>query len=138
MLFQLHGVRQRVHREAVLRGSLRAEEVDLGAEAENEVVVAERFEVGELHLARRQVDALHGRLVDGDVVVTVKEIAKRVPHGARLEQARRELVEQRLEGVVVVLVDEHDVGVRLLELLRGADPGKAAAEDEHAWPGLLS
>ncbi len=55
-----------------------------------------------------------------------------MPDGGRLEQARRELVEQRLEGVVVVLVDEHDVDVRAPELAGGADPGEAAAEDENA------
>ena len=39
----------------------------------------------------------------------------------RPEQARRELVDQRLEGVVVVPVDEDDVGVGLLQRARGAD-----------------
>ena len=42
----------------------------------------------------------------------------------------RELVQQRLEGVVVVPVDEHDVDVGVLQLPRGADPGEAAAENE--------
>ena len=55
-----------------------------------------------------------------------------------LEQARGHLVEQRLEGVVVVLVDQHDVGVALLQLLRGADPGEAAAEDEDARTPTVS
>ena len=54
-----------------------------------------------------------------------------------LEQARRDLVQERLEGVVVVLVDEHDVDVALLQLLRRADPGEAAAEDEDARPRLV-
>ena len=35
--------------------------------------------------------------------------------------------------MVVVAVDQHDLGVRLLELLCGADAGEAASEDEHAW-----
>ena len=52
--------------------------------------------------------------------------------GSRLEEAGRELVQQRLERVVVVLVDEHDVGVGVLQLHRGADPGEASAEDEDA------
>jgi hypothetical protein len=41
--------------------------------------------------------------------------------------------------VVVVLVDEHDVGVRVLQLLDGADAGEAAAEDDDAralWTGV--
>jgi hypothetical protein len=55
--------------------------------------------------------------------------------GRLLEQAGRELVEQRLERVVVVAVDEHHLGVGVLELLRGADAGEAAAENEDAWAG---
>ena len=54
--------------------------------------------------------------------------------GGLLEQPCRDLVQERLEGVVVVLVDEHDVDVALVQLLRGADPGEAAAEDEDARP----
>ena len=64
------------------------------------------------------------------------EVAERVADGRRLEQAARELVEQRLEGVVVVAVDEHDLGVGVLELLRGADAGEAAAEDQDGPRGL--
>ena len=53
--------------------------------------------------------------------------------GRRLEEPARELVEERLEGVVVVAVDEHDLGVSVLELLGRADPGEASAEDQDAW-----
>ena len=55
-----------------------------------------------------------------------------MPDRRRLEQPRRELVEERLEGVVVVLVDEHDVDVGLLQRSRGADAGEPAAEDDDA------
>ena len=55
--------------------------------------------------------------------------------GGRLEQPRGELVEQRLEGVVVVLVDDDDVGVFLAQLLSDPDAGEAAAEDQHARVG---
>ena len=51
--------------------------------------------------------------------------------GAGLEETRRELVEERLKGVVVVLVDEHDLRVGVLELTGRAHAGEAAAEDEH-------
>ena len=71
-------------------------------------------------------------LVDAHVVLLVEEVADRMADRRLLEQPRRDLVEERLEGVVVVLVHEHDVDVALLQLLRGADPGKAAAEDEDA------
>ncbi len=62
----------------------------------------------------------------------LEQVAKGVTDGRRLEQAGRELVQQRLEGVVVVPVDEHDLGVGLPQLLGGADPGEPPAEDEDA------
>src|SRR4029453_12276287 len=51
------------------------------------------------------------------------------------------LIEERLERVVVVAVDQHDVGVGTLELLGGANPGEASAENDdpptfggrHGW-----
>ena len=52
-------------------------------------------------------------------------------YGRRLEQPRRQLVEQRLERVVVVLVHDNDVDVGVLQLPGGTDPGEAAAENEH-------
>ena len=51
---------------------------------------------------------------------------------SRVEQSRRELVEHRLEAVVVVRVDDDDVDVGLLELSRSADAGEAAAENDDA------
>ena len=118
----------------VLRGAFGAEEVDLGAEPENEIVVGERRHLRELHLALGEVDRRHRRLVDGGVVLVVDQVAERVSDGAGLQQTGRELVQERLEGVVVVLVHEHDVDVGLLQLSRRADAGEAAAEDDDAWP----
>ena len=68
--------------------------------------------------------------MDRGVVLVLDEIAERASHGRRLEQPRRQLVEQRLEGVVVVPIDENDVDVGLLQLVGGTDPGEAAAENE--------
>ena len=73
-------------------------------------------------------------LVHGDVRLVVEEVAQRMADGSRLEQAGRDLVQERLERVVVVLVDEHDVGVGVLQLPRGADSGEASAEDQDARP----
>ena len=53
----------------------------------------------------------------------------------RLEQVGRDLVQERLEGVEVVLVHEHDVDLGVGERARRADPGEASAEDEHARAG---
>ena len=116
---------------AVARRSLGAEVVDLRTEPEDQVVVGDRRDLVELHLARREIDRGDGRLVNGRVLLLREQVAQRMAHGRRLQQPGGELVEQRLEGVVVVPVDEHHLGVGVLQLLRRADPGKAAAENEH-------
>ena len=70
--------------------------------------------------------------MDANVVLVVEEIADRMPDRRLLEQPGRDLVEQGLEGVVIVRVDEHDVDVALPKLLGGADPREAATQDENA------
>ena len=114
----------------MLGSALRPEEVHLRPEGEHEVVVGDRRETVEADFPRLEVDPGDRRLVDRGVVLLLDEIAQRVPDGRRLEQPGRQLVQQRLEGVVVVPVDEHDVDVGVLQLPCGADPREAAAENE--------
>ena len=134
LVLEPHGVAERVHRERMLGRALDAEEVDLRAEPEDEVVVAQRPELVERHLARLQVDRGHAVLMEPSVVLLVEEVADRMADGGLLEEPCGHLVQERLEGVVVVLVDEHDVDVALVQFLSGADPGEAAPEDEDARP----
>src|SRR5205814_10499829 len=95
--------------------------------------VRARRQLPELDLAPLEVDAGDRVLVDRDVRLLVEEVAQRMADGRRLEQVRRHLVEERLERVVVVPVDDDGVDVGALELARSADPGEAAAENQHAW-----
>jgi hypothetical protein len=132
VVLEPHRVGQRVERKRVLRGPIHAEEVDLGPERQHEVVVAHRLELAEADLARIEVDGRHRVLVDPDVVLLVEEIADRMADRRLLEQPRCDLVEQRLEGVIVVLVDEDDVDVALPQLLGSPDPTEATSEDEDA------
>ena len=71
--------------------------------------------------------------MDVPVLLAFDQVAERVTDRRRREETTHQLVEERLEGVVVVAVDEHDLGVRILQLLRCADSGKASSEDEDAW-----
>jgi hypothetical protein len=66
---------------------------------------------------------------DRHVRVVVEQIAKRMADRGRLDQVGRHLVQQRLEGVVVVLVDKHDLRVRVLQLLRRPDAPEPAPQD---------
>ena len=117
----------------MLRRALGPEEVDLGAEAEDEIVIGDRLELVEADLAPVEVDGGDRRPDERSCCRGARAGRGGSDRPPFLDQTARELVEQRLEGVVVVAVDEHDVGVCVLELLRCADPGEAAAEDEDAW-----
>jgi hypothetical protein len=79
------------------RSPVGPEVVDLGAEAEDEEVVAQRLEFVEANLSRLEVDAGDGRLMDDRVVLVPDQIAEGMPYGRRLEQAGRELVEKWLK-----------------------------------------
>ena len=61
-------------------------------------------------------------------------VSQRVADRGRLDQAGGKLVEKRLEGVVVVAVDQHHVDVRLLQLLGRTYPAEASAQDQDARP----
>ena len=115
-----------------------AEELDHRAEREHEVVEADRVHVLELRRLLVEVDRGRARLVDRDVRLVVEEIAQRVRHDRRVDQTRRELIQHRLERVVVARVDEHDVDVGFLQLARGTEAGKAATENQDLLPGHVS
>ncbi len=70
-----HRVGERVHRKGVLGRTLDAEEGDLGADPEDEVVVVDGGHLVELNPAAFQVDRGRGRLVDGGVGLIVKQVA---------------------------------------------------------------
>ena len=64
----------------------------------------------------------------------MEQIAERVPDGGRFEEVGRDLVQQRLERVIVVLVHQQDVGVGVTELLDRADPAEPTPQHEDPWP----
>ena len=132
MVLQADRIGERVQRKRVFGRALDAEEVHLGAESEDEVVVGQRLELAETDLARVEIDRRDRVLVNARVRLLVNEVANRVADRRLLEQPRRHLVQERLERVVVVLVDEDDVDIALLELLHGADAREAAADDQDA------
>ena len=118
-------------------GAVDPEEVHLGAKPQHEIVVRERRHLCELHLPRGEVDPRDLVLMDGGVWLLVEQPSQRMPDGRRLEQVGGDLVEQRLERVVVVLVVENDVGLGVLELPRGAEARETAAKYQDPRPQSL-
>ena len=79
----------------------------------------------------------HRRLVDGRVFLVLEEVAQRMRDRRRVQEPGGELVEHRLEAVVVVRVHQHDVDVGMLELARSPETGEPAPEDEDARSDVL-
>jgi len=66
--------------------------------------------------------------------MVVEQVAEGMADRGRLEEVGRDLVEQRLERVVVVLVHEQDVGVDVLELLDRSDAAEPTPQHDDPRP----
>src|SRR5271165_6395222 len=78
----------------------------------------------------RRTSAATG-LVEGDILMVMQHIANGNTDLFWRQFFRRHLVEQRLEGVVVVLVDERDPDVGIAQFFQRADSAETDAKDDH-------
>ena len=100
----------------------------------DEVVVGDRLSVVERHAARRGVDVgdfglQHRQPAGADLIA--QHVADRAGHRRRGEPRGRDLVQQRLEQVVVGAIEQRDVDVVLGQCAHRLQPAEAAADDEH-------
>ena len=51
-----------------------------------------------------------------------------------VERRRGDLVQERLEDVVVAAIDQRDASWCMLERSRGLEPTESAADNDHVWP----
>ena len=130
---QAAGVGQRVERKAVLGRPRDAEEVGRGAAGHDERVEGEAVSPSPgWHPAAVPVDPGHRGEVEADVVGLAEDGPDRIGHVARLEPGRGHLVQERLEGVEVALVDDGHVDRLTDEGPGGGQAGEARADDHHA------
>ena len=120
--------------EAVLRHAFEAEIVRLTPDSEDQVVVRDRT-VG-------RHDAIRGRLEAGDLGHAELGVGLASQNGADragdllgLEPRGGDLVEQRLEQMVVVAVHQHHVDRRLTQCARRAQPAESGSDDDDARSG---
>jgi hypothetical protein len=99
----------------------------------DQVVVAELAFVQQ-RPARRGVDGAHVPEQHPAVALAAQDHADRRRDLRGREARRGDLVEQRLEHVVVLAVHERDVHGRAREPARGLQAGKAAADDDDVFP----
>ena len=123
-----------VEREGVLRPG-RPEEVRLGAGGQDEVVAGVRLAVARRHGPGHRIDGHDLGTLGIELVELGRDLAQRVGDVAGRQHRGRDLVQERLELVVVVLVDERDVQVLARGELPGTgDAGEPAADDDDACP----
>ena len=96
---------------------------------EDQVVVVEAALV-EHEATLRDVDAVDAGQDGAGVVLVADDGADRVGDVAGVEGRRRDLVQQRLEQVVVAAIDDGDAHAFLAQRARGREAGEAAADDD--------
>src|SRR5712671_2010185 len=111
---------------------LEPEEVRLAAGRQHENVVAHGTGAG-LEPLRRQIDARHLDHPKVEVLLTAQNGAGRFRDLLGLEARGRDLIEQRLEEVVVVAIDEHDLDRRAAQRPGGVQPPESRTDDDDRW-----
>ena len=87
------------------------------------------------------VDAAHGGEQGGHLGPAAQQIADRPGDFGSCQGGGRDLVQQRLEQMMVAPVDQRDLDRGAAEPMRRFQPAEAGADDHHVmgfcWPGLL-
>ena len=134
----LDGVAERLHTRRPLLVLVVPEVRAADAGPDDQAVVGEldvspaRLDDGDL--PRLEVEPGHLAHLDGDVVVLSQHVARRRSDLSLGEDARRHLVEERLEQVVVDAVDQRYLDRGAPEELCGEEPTEAGPDDDHAVP----
>ncbi len=108
---------------------LQPEEVRLATGRENENVVMHRTATG-LEPLRREIDACHVHHAEVEVLLTAQNGARRFRDFLRLEARGRDLIQQRLEEVIIVAIDEHDLNRGTTQCPGGPQAAEARADDD--------
>ena len=125
-----------LERQAVLGCTGHAAEVRLEAGREHEIVEADPVAARENELVAVPVDTARYAKAEVEVVSSAEEASDRVCDVLDVQKRVRDLVDQRLEEVVVVYVDQRHVHGRLRECLCGLDAAHTSADDHHAGRGV--
>src|SRR2546421_393684 len=124
-----HRVDHALQAEAVAYDPVQAEVVRLAAQGEDQEVVRHRAVVGR-DPAPREVDARDFDHAELEVRLAAQDTAYRLGDLLGLEAGRGDLVEERLEEMVIVPVEQHDVDRRSAERAGGPQAAEARAEDD--------
>lgn len=117
----------------MFRRSFGAKIVDNRAKCDHQVVVVDIAQPTGCHLLIGQIDLDNVVGMQGEMVVAALQIAQWVRHLFRPKLGGRDLIEQRLKGVIVVAIDQRDTNFGIAQLLDGAHPGETATQNDDMW-----
>ena len=103
---------------------------------EHQLVIGHRDRVGD-DLPVLEVDAVDRAEQHAHVLLPPQHVADRPGDVGGRQLGGGDLVEQRLEAVVVVAVQNRDVDICLGELRRDCEPAEAGPDDHHSGPPRL-
>ena len=103
-----------------------------GAGGENEEVVLEQRAGLELYAPPVEIEADGLIHEDFDVLIFADDGADGLRDLGRREHGEGDLIEKRLEGVMILAIDEGNVDGKLCETHRGVDSGEASSDDHDA------
>ena len=133
------GVVERVQREREFLRARGVEEVRLGACSEDQNVTLDRAVVRERDRPRLRVGRNDVALAHLDVRIVVEDRCEVERDVLRRELCSRDLVEERLELVVAVLVEQRDADALLAgEPFRDGNPRETSADDHDVFGAVLA
>jgi hypothetical protein len=125
----------RLESRGVARPFVVAEELMPGPGGHDQRVVGYRAAVGQLDLTLDRVEPDRLAQQDRGVVISAEDAAQRLGDVAGRDRAGGDLVQQRLEDVVVAPIDEGQVDALVTtQPTRRVQPAEAAAHDEDPMP----
>ena len=134
VIAELQRLAQVLEAERLTLDGVVAEEVRAAAGGDHEVVVRNRAAALRTHVPPLPVDADHVGLSKAHVGRPGEHAANRECDVARVQQRARHLIEQRRKHVVVVAVDEEDLGRPAVELFGTRQPAEPRPDDHDARP----
>ena len=132
----LDRISHRLQPERVLRHAGHAEGVRDRTRRQDEMVVGEAPTVVEVDKSFIEVNAGDRADHHRGVALPVEDPSRRVRDVVSIESRRGDLIEQRLERVVVSLVDEHDLHREAPQRLRRREAAESRPDDHDSMPAL--
>ena len=108
-----------------------------GASGQDQIIVGELRAGGEAYATCMDVDGIHRIHEDFSVLLVTQDGANGLCDIGRGKNSKRNLVEQRLKGVVVASIENRYIDGQVPQPTGCVDACKACTHNDHAWPSCV-